>query len=388
MLLAQLPVRRLSLSRWAEPAILKSLEPFCELTELDLGDSSTDVLTITDGSLASLPPLPELHTLSLRRCIGISDAGVQRLCRQRLPSLAVLDLSGTRVTGTTGFSSLAAAEGDTSSRDSSASGGSSPSASLRSGAVAVGLRDLTLVGCRAFSAEGLAAVCEAHSASLRSLRLCGTAVLPYGVNLVRMTAAKGLQKLDLGPSFEVNSVGLASLASCPELTDLRIGNFNLRPQAPTSASLSSTSASATSAAAPLASLERLALGGMFASHGLHLLPPLPRLRRLELTGLDSACDGVLRQLLGRGCTQLQELRLVSGGPDLTPAGLLALAPLPSLRRLQLVSCPSAKGSAVQALVEACWQAGRRLRVEVHAKAASASGGEDGQAAAAAVVYGS
>ncbi len=78
--------------------------------------------------------------------------------------------------------------------------------------------------------------------------------------------------------------------SCPTLSELRLGNFSLtRPGPP----------------AALCSVTRLALGGMFAQHGLPHLPRLPALARLQLTGLSTAHDGVLRLVVERQHATLQ-----------------------------------------------------------------------------------
>ncbi|GFR44130.1 hypothetical protein Agub_g5294 [Astrephomene gubernaculifera] len=389
-------LERLRTPRWLDRGHLGTIQPLGnQLVELDLGDSTTDVLSLTDNMLANLPALPSLRALNLKRCIAVTDAGVAHLSAARLPSLTSLDLSQTRVNGTSGFAGLQ-------------------------------LGTLSVQGCRAFAEHGLAAVCSQQAGSLRSLQLCGTAVQPYGRSLWHVAQATRLEYLDLGQVWEVDDTGLAALSCCP-LVELRLGNFNLRhsrtpPASPSRAHLQHASAaSATSASSfsptssftssssgggggciTFPSLTRLSLGGMFAQVGLHLLLPrgLPRLARLELCGLSTARDEVLRLLLGggrggggrrsdsrrssggsdsssgggagsggggRGCVaeSLQELRLVSGGPELTSAYILSLAALPALHRLTLVACPSAATQhTVRQLREAVWQAGGRLQVEV------------------------
>ncbi|KXZ53608.1 hypothetical protein GPECTOR_6g525 [Gonium pectorale] len=391
LLLASCPqLRMLAMPRTAGGIELAALcSASLTLTELDLGDCSADVTSVDDRSLTQLPVMPSLRTVSLMRCVAVSDAGVAQLGATKLPRLAHLDLSSTRVTGSSGFAGLAPME------------------------------SIVLHNCRALGAAGLAAVCRAHAGSLRSLTLCGTAVQPYGSSLALLAPAVGLARLDLGPSWEVDGVGLAALACLPALADLRLGNFNLRPQRPGQPPAltppPATPAPAAAAWPPpltplsgpapggavgplpadlsrcLPSLARLSLGGMFAQHGLaRLLPRLTRLRRLELSGIGTARDDVLGLLLagapppGLGGTggagsagpdgtsasslSLQELKLVSGGPDLTAAGLLRLAALPGLQRLQLIACPCATEDTVRQLVDAVRAAiGRRLRVDVSAK---------------------
>ncbi|PNW81209.1 hypothetical protein CHLRE_07g346672v5 [Chlamydomonas reinhardtii] len=453
--------------RWAEPPHLRALSvASATLTSLDLGDATTDVISLLDSGLAALPPLPLLRSLSLRRCTAVTDAGVSNLTCAKFPSLTHLDLTSTRVAGASGFASLAGQ-----------------------------LQSLVLLRCRAFGDAGLRAVCEQQAGSLTSLVLCGSGVPATGVALWCLQPAARLQKLDLGPSWELDGEGLAALACCPDLRELRLGNFHLVPARlpadnndngaggnaglplPGGAAAAAAAANAvaaagaaavwlpadqlaaaaaaaaaaaerqpwmpTPAARPLERLRVLRLGGMFAQHGLRLI--LPRMRRLvtlELSGLSTARDSVLvelvkaaegaasasktkqsgRQAQGQGQGQgrpqeqgqlpsrqgsvdsngsggggsvcsprsgsgyssgssswgrgedeeedeeeemeaaasdgssgmlrLQELRLVSAGPDLTAAGLLQLAALPRLKRLSLVACPCATEPAVQQLVAA------------------------------------
>ncbi|KAG2434587.1 hypothetical protein HXX76_007483 [Chlamydomonas incerta] len=458
LLLVRQP-RELLAPRWAEPPHLRALSAAsATLTSLDLGDATTDVISLVDGALASLPTLPALRSLSLRRCTAITDAGVAHLGSGKLPSLTHLDVTSTRVAGASGFASLAGGR----------------------------LQSLVLLRCRGFGATGLRFLCEQHARVLRSLVLCGSGVPATGVALWCLQPAAWLQRLDLGPSWEVDGEGLAALACCPDLRELRLGNFHLVPARrhganngdggedpgmalPAAAAVAianavaafgaaaiwqpadqlaaATAAAAaeeerqpwmpTPAARPLERLRVLRLGGMFAQHGLHLI--LPRLRRLvtlELSGLSTARDSVLTELAqaqgqaqgqaqaqgrlpsrqgsvdssgsgslagsdassggGRGEEEddemeveeetaagpragggmrLQELRLVSGGPDLTAAGLLQLAALPRLTRLALVACPCATEPAVQQLVAAV--RGRRDGGGGAAGSGEAGGGASG-----------
>ncbi|GLC67228.1 hypothetical protein PLESTF_000531200 [Pleodorina starrii] len=355
-------LRNFRASRWADASHLRALaSPIADsLIELDLGDSCHNILTINDKSLAYLPRLPALRSLSLKRCVEVSDAGVAQLGATRLPNLTSLDLTSTRVTGISGFDA--------------------PASELRS---------LVLQGCRAFGDAGLAAVCGRHASSLRALYLHGTAVQHYGASLRHLAQVTGLEVLDLGTAWEVDTEGLAALSRCCSLTDLRLGNFNLRrsgsmPQPALHDGLdrlggeAAAGGGAAAAAAPAAAvgslpnLARLSLGGMYCQQGLLLLlRGLPRLRRLELAGLDTARDGVLAQLAASGggaAAALQELYIARGGPDLTAGGLMRLAALPALRHLTLVDCPAAATAAtVQQLVQAVRSAGRQLRVEVVVK---------------------
>lgn len=170
--------------RWAEPPHLRALSvASATLTSLDLGDATTDVISLLDSGLAALPPLPLLRSLSLRRCTAVTDAGVSNLTCAKFPSLTHLDLTSTRVAGASGFASLAGQ-----------------------------LQSLVLLRCRAFGDAGLRAVCEQQAGSLTSLVLCGSGVPATGVALWCLQPAARLQKLDLGPSWELDGEGLAALA--------------------------------------------------------------------------------------------------------------------------------------------------------------------------------
>ncbi len=177
-------LHHLSASRWADGSHLRALAPLAHhLKELNLGDTAHNVIAITDKSLAHLPQLPALRSLSLRRCAEVTDAGVAHLTANRLPSLTSLDLSSTRVAGSSGFPALSSE-----------------------------LRTLVLQGCRAFGDAGLAAVCGRHASSLRELHLHGTAVQPGGGSLWHVAQASELEVLDLGTAWEVDREGLAALA--------------------------------------------------------------------------------------------------------------------------------------------------------------------------------
>ncbi|GLI67264.1 hypothetical protein VaNZ11_011447 [Volvox africanus] len=376
-------------SRLADGSHLHTLLPIAnQLTELDLGDSSRNILGITDKSLAHLPCMPALRSISLKRCIEITDGGLAHLNTARLPNLSSLDLSFTRVAGTSGFETIS------------------------------DLRSLVIVGCRAFGDMGLAAVCACHASTLRALYLHGTAVKPDGTSLRHLVHTADLEVLDLGTAWEVDSDGLAFLRNCHSLVDLRLGNFNLRrrdhhqqpphhhhhhihhhhqhhhhhhhhqnhqhhqhqPLGGLAVATGITAAIAQDfpSGSFLPKLSRLSLGGMFAQQGLELL--LGRLRgltRLELAGLDTARDQVLLQLVAHkegAAAALQELLLARGGPDLTAKGLMHLAALPALRHLTLVDCPcAAAAGAVQELVHAIRRSGRELHVEVVSRPAVAAG---------------
>ncbi|EFJ48456.1 hypothetical protein VOLCADRAFT_90693 [Volvox carteri f. nagariensis] len=333
-------------SRWADGSHLRALLPLAnQLTELDLGDSAHNILSITDKTLAHMPLMPALRTISLKRCIEVTDDGVAHFSQARLPNLISLDLSYTRITGTSGFETLS------------------------------GLLSLDVHGCRAFGDTGLAAVCTRHAGTLRTLYLHGTAVQSGSGSLRHLAQASGLEVLDLGTAWEVDSEGLEALSCCRTLADLRLGNFNLRHprlprqlQQPEGLNSTTTVAAATAAATAgsLPCLLRLSLGGMFGQYGLErLLRCLPRLQRLELAGLDTARDQVLAQLVasrGGAAASLQELLLARGGPDLTAGGLMRLAALPALKRLTLIDCPcAATNASVQQLIHAVRLAGRILQ---------------------------
>ncbi|GIL82964.1 hypothetical protein Vretimale_8485 [Volvox reticuliferus] len=349
-------------SRLADGSHLSAFLPISDqLTELDLGDNSHNILSITDKSLAHLPRMPALRSLSLKRCIDITDGGLAHLSATRLPNLTSLDLSFTRVAGISGFKTMST------------------------------IRSLVVVGCRGFGDMGLEAVCACHASTLRALYLHGTAVKPDGTSLRHLVQAGDLEVLDLGTAWEVDSDGLAALSRCRSLADLRLGNFNLRRQQlhqnhhqPLSGlAVAAGITAATAHDAPcsfLPNISRLSLGGMFGQHGLEQLSgSLPGLKRLELTGLDAARDQVLLQLVASkigAAAALQELHLARGGPDLTSKGLMHLAALPALRHLTLVDCPCAvAGGTVQQLVNAVRRAGRELHVEVVAKPGLAPGFE-------------
>ncbi|GIL66967.1 hypothetical protein Vafri_20460 [Volvox africanus] len=293
-------------SRLADGSHLYTLLPIADqLTELDLGDSSHNILSITNKSLAHLPRMPALRSISLKRCIEITDGGLVHLNATRFPNLSSLDLSFTRVAGTSGFETMS------------------------------DLRSLVIVGCRGFNDVGLAAVCARHASTLRALYLHGTAVKPDGTSLRHLLHAADLELLDLGTAWEVDSDGLAFLRNCRSLVDLRLGNFNLRRQQPphhhhhhhhhrhhhhhhqplgglaVATGITATIAQDVASGSFLQKLSRLSLGGMFAQHGLELLlGSLPELKRLELAGLDTARDQVLLQLVANkegAAAALQEL---------------------------------------------------------------------------------
>eukprot|EP00878_Enallax_costatus_P011728 GHUV01012244.1.p1 GENE.GHUV01012244.1~~GHUV01012244.1.p1 ORF type:complete len:282 (+),score=54.58 GHUV01012244.1:188-1033(+) len=89
-------LKKLSPSRWTNPAALREIAAFEKLEELDLGDPDTDIITIDDLGLTCLTGLaPSLKRLGLSRCRWVSDAAFQTI--SQLNKLEVLDLSHTDV---------------------------------------------------------------------------------------------------------------------------------------------------------------------------------------------------------------------------------------------------------------------------------------------------
>lgn len=183
LILACPSLTSLRASRCADGSHLQALLPLANyLTELDLGHSFCNIISVTDTSLSQLPQLPTLRSVRLNRCIEVTDKGVAHLCASRMPNLNALDLSSTRVTGTSGFKTLA------------------------------GLSSLVLLDCRSFGDAGLAALCGHHGSTLRALFLHGTAVHSGGASLSHLSQAARLEVLDLGRAWEMDSDGLLALS--------------------------------------------------------------------------------------------------------------------------------------------------------------------------------
>eukprot|EP00879_Flechtneria_rotunda_P008680 GHRR01009093.1.p1 GENE.GHRR01009093.1~~GHRR01009093.1.p1 ORF type:complete len:389 (+),score=107.10 GHRR01009093.1:221-1387(+) len=229
-------LKKLAPSKWTDDAALREIAAFHTLEELDLGDL-TRVVTINDLGLSSLQGLAgSLRSLSLCHCVWVTDAVFGTV--SSLAKLEVLDLSYTAV-GPMGLAWLAELPV---------------------------LHTLNLTECRLVTDEALEQV--ARVSSLTSLILKATSATNAG--LQHLVSLPRLSHLDLGRNWELNDIGLAAVAACPELKVLNAGSFNLvRPNMGNNPK-------------GLQKLEHLSFGGGFAHIGLHLLFPLLRLKSLHI----------------------------------------------------------------------------------------------------------
>lgn len=284
-------------SRWTDACSLQHLARLKDLQHLDLGDADVDVCQIDDATLAAAALVTSLTSLSLQRCKWITDSAMVPLAR--LSKLRSLNLSATSVSGK-GLLWLS---------------GQAP------------ISELHLADCRHVDDAGLE--CVSQLPLLSKLFLSNTAVTNAG--LAHLSRISALHTLDLGTRFEVRDQGMAALAACQQLASLTAGSVDI---------------SAASSGEAFPALAHLQLGGTFASRGLRRLFPLPVLTSLHLAGIDTATDATLRHVASQ--TSLERLH-VSGGYQLTAAGLAALRPLQRLASLGLSACPRLDAAAVRCL---------------------------------------
>ncbi|KIZ03529.1 hypothetical protein MNEG_4431 [Monoraphidium neglectum] len=309
-------LRRLSASRWTDSITLAAICRLAALEELDLSHADG----LDDGGLAALTTLPRLRSLTLAGCRWVGDAGCATLAK--ITTLEALSLAGTAA-GPAALDHLSALPR---------------------------LRRLDLSGCARIDGDALSCVARISSLEALELRDPGGAVGAAGLRHV--AALPRLRELDLGARFVVDDAAAEGLAACRALTSLSVGSFTLL-RAPTSAFGTS--------------LRRLAFGGGAASKGLELLPPLPRLEALHITGVDTVTDRVMAAMSRH--TTLTEVSL-RGGYTLTKAGLACLLALPNLASLLVVSCPAAGGAALDAF--AAQHPRLRTAASVHAAGVSAA----------------
>ncbi|KIZ06726.1 hypothetical protein MNEG_1222 [Monoraphidium neglectum] len=296
---------RLSASKWTDNVTLHAIGRLSALQELDLGESDA----LDDTGLLPLRHLTALRVLGLQRCRWIGDAGCRALAQ--ITSLEELNLSATDV-GALGVAELS---------------------------VLPRLRRLDLSGSRRVDDDALAAV--AGAGALEVLGLRNTEV--HNEGLAWLGSLARLRSLDLGSRFELDDSGLECLAgagaaagrraACGALRSLTAGSFNLTRKPPPGFG---------------ASLERLTFGGGFANKNLDLLFPLPRLRSLHATGIDTVTDRVMRTVSSQ--TSLEELSLRSGY-SLTRDGLMTLHSLANLSALSVSSCPAINDNVLAAFAD-------------------------------------
>lgn len=290
----------LSASRWTDNVTLAAIGRLSGLQELDLGDADA----IDDSGLLSLRGMSALRVLGLQRCRYIGDAGCRALAQ--ITSLEDLSVAGTDV-GPDGLRELSRLPR---------------------------LRRLDVSGAlRAAGDEGLSALAEASPPALEALELRGTPAKRRGLGALGWFGR--LTSVDLGPKYELDDEGVAMLADCRVLVSLSAGSFNLTRPPPAGFG---------------ARLERLSFGGGSANKGLEMLFPLPALRSVHATGIDTVTDRVMRTLSCQAT--LEELALRSGY-SLTKAGLAsALQALPRLQAVSVSSCPAINDAALTAFAAA------------------------------------
>jgi len=292
----------LAASRWVTASSLLDVTRATSITHLDLGDAEVDILGVDNCALSVVARCVQLKSLSLQRCVAMTDAGLATLMAS-LPNLTTLNISATRVNG----SGLAA----------------TPHPALTT---------LDACGCPGLGDSQLPGIAAALP-RLATLRVAACSVTNAGLVAAAPHLSK-LTELDLGPQFEVSDAGLRALAaSAASLNTLTLGNFNV------SAVGAAAAAAASVPGRPrgLPALRQLKFGGAFANRGLrHVVPLGPQLARVQAWGFETVVDTTVAALARQTSLEVVEL---SGGYTLTCAGLRGLAVLPRLHTLLLSGCP-------------------------------------------------